>query len=538
MITGDNLTVGAGLSYDVASDYNTTGVSSDVHVPISKIGWGSDTITNRTTELKPIPVQMFYATGDGSTGAMVSDSGAIHVTGPVAIMGYVGITAPLGSTRGIQTRRLNAGPVGYTGFRGYTHDQSVTGSENYDTVLIQGIYNGTEIGITGSKLSIRGFYGGPIGYTGASGYGPSGAAYARPWSGVGSATADHTHGIDYIAVQGISGGHVVGITATNLNIRGLSAGVVGYTGGSFVNTDTIAIQGISGGTVVGVTFGGTALGVTGTVKIDDLTAGTDSIAVYHADGGKTLAVNITQVAGSAIGMSGDALKVYVDNHGLTLTATIGTVIYVKSPTGATSGLVVSGSTDTNAEPVHITPDGGSMTVSATDLDIRNLTATDVVAIGGQVKTDVTALKTSVAAVSTSISAQTAAINTLRTTVAGLQTLVSNLNSTVATIDGSKKMRVASSPNVPNNVKSGRTNVTPSGTQLATAGVTSLTNGIYIRANSANTSTVFIGDARVIQQPNNGYPLEAGEQLFLAVADPGNVFAISGTGNQVLHYVGS
>jgi len=75
-------------------------------------------------------------------------------------------------------------------------------------------------------------------------------------------------------------------------------------------------------------------------------------------------------------------------------------------------------------------------------------------------------------------------------------------------------------------------------QLSSSGVTNLTNGIYIRANSANTSTVFIGDARVVQSPNNGYPLEAGEQIFLAVADPGNVFAISGTGNQVLHYVGS
>ena len=529
MITGDNLTVGAGLSYDVASDFNTTGVSSDVHVPLSKLVWGGDTIAHRTTELKPIPVQMFFATGDGSTGAKVSDSGAIHVTGPMGISGVVGITGPLGTSHGIATRRLNAGPIGYTGFRGYTTDQSVTGSEDYDTIMIQGISGGLEIGVTGSKLSIRGFYGGPIGYTGASGYGPSGAAFPD---------ADFTHGVDYVAVQGLSGGHAVAVTATDLDIRGLSAGVIGYTGSPSNSTDTIAVQGISGGTVVGVTFGGTALGVTGTVKIEDLTAGTDSIAVYHADGGKTLAVNLAQVGGAQLGRSGDALKVYVDNHGLTLTATIGTVIYVKSPTGATSGLVVSGSTDVNAEPVHITPDGGSMTVAATDLDIRNLTASDVVSLGGTVKTDIATLKTSVATVSTSISAQTAAINTLKTTVAGLQTLVSNLNSTVATIDGSKKMRVASSPNVPSTVKSGRTNVTPSGTQLGTAGVISLTNGIYIRANSANTSTVFIGDATVIQAPNNGYPLEAGEQLFLAVADPGNVFAISGTGNQVLHYVGS
>jgi len=528
MITYDNITVGAGLSYDVASDYNTTGVSSDVHVPLSKLVWGSDTIANRTTELKPIPVQMFYATGDGSTGAKISASGAMHVTGPIGVTGYIGITAPLGTSGGIYTRRLNAGPIGYTGFRGYTQDMSVTGSEDYDSVLIQGMLGGTQIGITGSKLSIRGVYGGAIGYTGASGYGPSGAEY--------SGASDTKHGIDYVAVQGISGGHVVGITATNLNIRGLSAGVIGYTGSSFLNTDTIAIQGISAGTLVGITCG--VLGVTGTVKIEDLTAGTDSIAVYHADGGKTLAVNLAQVAGSAIGISGDALKVAVTNAGFTMNATIGTVIYVKSPTGATSGLVVSGSTDTDAEPVHITPDGGSMTVDATDLDIRDLTATDVVSIGGQVSTDITQLKSSVSTVSTSISSQTSAIGALKTTVDGLQTLVSNLNATVATIDGSKKMRVASSPNVPRTVKSGKTNVTPSGTQLGAGGVVTLTTGIYIKANTANTSTIFVGDASIIQQPNTGYPLEAGEQLFLAVADPANVFAITGTGNQVIHYVGS
>jgi hypothetical protein len=533
MITFDNLTIGAGLSYDVATDYNSTGVSSDVHVPISKIGWGSDSITNRTTELKPLPVQLFFASGSGSTGMKISTSGALHVTGPIGLTGFVGITGPLGTSSGIPTRRLNAGPIGYTGYRGYTADQTVTGAENYDTIAIQGLYQGTAIGITGTNLSIRGFYGGPIGYTGASGYGPSGAAYAR--QDPGHATADSTHGIDYVAVQGLSGGHGIEVSATKLDVRGLSAGVIGYTGALSNSTDSMSIQGISGGTVMGVTFG--AVGVTGTVKIEDLTAGTDSIAVYHADGGKTLAVNLTG-SDEVLGRSGDALKVYVDNHGFTMNATIGTVIYVKSPTGATSGLVVSGSTDVSAEPVHITPDGGSMTVSATDLDIRNLTATDVVSLGGQVKTDITTLKSSVATVSTSISAQTAAINSLKTTVTGLQTLVSNLNSTVATVDGSKKMRVASSPNVPSAVKSGRTNVTPSGSQLGTSGVTPLANGIYIRANSANTSTVFVGDAKIVRSPNTGYPLEAGEQLFLAVSDPANVFAISGTGNQVLHYVGS
>ena len=533
MITGDNLTVGAGLSYDVASDFNTTGVSSDVHVPISKVAWGSDTVTNRTTELKPIPVQMYFATGGGSTGAIISDSGAMNITGMVGITSDIGITGPFGSSFGISTRRLNGGPIGYTGTQGYTKDRAVTGSQDIDTVVVQGMSGGHSIGVSGSGFDVRRLFGGPVGYTGASGYGASGAQYGLEYPG--GATSNALR-IDTVAVQGLNSGYPVGITATGMDIRYLNGGAVGYTGTTVTSTDFIAVQGISSGFPLSVT-GDVEVRSTD-LDIRNLASGTDSVAVYHADGGKTLAVNLAQVSGSAVGVSGDALKVAVTNSGLSLQADIGAVVYVMNPTGATSGIIVQGSTDNNANPVKVSPDGGSLTVTATDLDIRNLSATDIVSIGGQVKTDVNTIKTSVTSTNTSISTQTTAINQLKSTVDGLQTLVSSLNSTVATIDGTKRMRVSSNSDVPNTIRSGRAAVTTSGVQLTTSGVTSLTNGIYIKASSSNTSTVFVGDARIIQQPNSGYPLEAGEQLFLAVADPGNVFAISGTGNQALHYVGS
>ena len=534
MITGDNITVGAGLSYDVASDYDTTGVSSDVHVPINKIGWGSDTITNRTTELKPIPVQMFFATGGGSTGAIITDSGAMKVSGMVGLTSDIGITGPKGSSFGIRIRRLNSGPVGYTGKEGYTRDQSITGSQDIDTVLIQGMSGGTRVGVTGNNLDVRQMFAGAAGYTGASGYGISGARYSATYFD-GSTSSTHTR-IDTVAVQGMNSGYPVGVTATGLDIRYLGGGAVGYTGTTVTSTDFVAVQGVSSGFPLSVT--GDVQVRSTNLDIRDLASGTDSVAVYHADGGKTLAINLAQVNGQTVGISGDALKVAVTNSGLSLQADIGAEVYIMNPTGATSGIIVQGSVHASANPLKISPDGGSLNVVATDLDIRNLTATDIVSVGGQVKTDVGSIKTSVATTNTSISTQTTAINSLKNTVDGLQTLVSNLNATVATIDGSKKMRVATTTSVPKTIKSGRSTVTPSGTQLSPASVTSLTNGIYIKASSSNTSTVFVGDARIIQQPNTGYPLEAGEQLFLAVADPGNVFAIAVTGNQVLHYVGS
>ena len=534
MITGDNITVGAGLSYDVASDYDTTGVSSDVHVPINKIGWGSDTITNRTTELKPIPVQMYYATGGGSTGAIITDSGAMKISGMVGLTTDIGITGPLGSSFGIKIRRLNGGPVGYTGTKGYTKDRALTGSQDIDTVLVQGMSGGTRVGVTGNNFDVRQMFGGAAGYTGASGYGISGARYPGTYFD-GSTSSTHT-GIDTVAVQGMNSGYPVGVTATGWDIRYLGGGAVGYTGTTVTSTDFVAVQGISAGFPISVT-GDVEVRSTN-LDIRDLASGTDSVAVYHADGGKTLAINLAQVAGSAVGISGDALKVAVTNAGLSLQADIGAEVYIMNPTGASSGIIVQGSVHNDANPVIVSPEGGSLTVTATDLDTRNLTAADIVSVGGQVKTDVSSIKTSVSSTNASILTQTSSINKLQTTVNGLQTLISNLNSTVAVIDGSKKMRVATTDSVPRTIKSGRTAISPSGTQLGTAGVITLTNGIYIKASASNTSTVFVGDARIIQQPNTGYPLEAGEQLFLAVADPGNVFAIAVTGNQVLHYVGS
>ena len=136
------------------------------------------------------------------------------------------------------------------------------------------------------------------------------------------------------AVQGISGGQALTVSATDLDIRNLTGGTIGYTGSTL--SDYVAVQGISGGMAVSVSatdldirnltatdvvtvVGTTAsnVGVTGTVTaiatdldIRDLAAGTDSVAVYNSAGGTTLPVDL-YAAGTALGVSGDALKVSV-----------------------------------------------------------------------------------------------------------------------------------------------------------------------------------------------------------------------------------
>jgi len=530
-ITNDNIPVGAGLSYDIASDFNTSGISADVHVPINKMSWGGNTITNRVTELYPLPVQMFFATGGGSTGAIVGEDGSIKVdTGAITITGPVGITGQLGTTYGVPVRRVNGGPVGYTGNLGYVVDASITGSSNIDTISVQGISGAFPVGITVGTLDTARLTFGPVGYTGNLGY-----SYDPAVTG--------SVNIDSVSVQGVSGGHLVGITVGTIqsyNTRILNS-AVGYTGTSVTSTDFVTMQGISSGYPVSVT-GDVAVSATD-LDIRDLTSGTDSVSVYSSDGGATLAVNLAQVAGSNIGVSGDALKVAVTNAGLSLQADIGAEVYVMNPTGATQGLIVSGSTDINAEPVHITPDGGSIIVTATNLNTRNLNyGTDSVTVSETnlptISTNVSSIKNSATNINSSISKQTTSIETLKSTVDGLQSLISNLNSTVSTIEGRKRMHVSAMTNVPSTVSSGKAVVSPTGTQLKTPGVVSLTSGVYIKSNAGNSATVFVGDAKILQSASNGYPLEAGEQLFLAVDDPGNIYAISSTGSQVLHFVGS
>jgi hypothetical protein len=103
--------------------------------------------------------------------------------------------------------------------------------------------------------------------------------------------------LDTVIVAGKAGATAIAITAGNFQIRGLSAA-----------TDSISVYGVQGATAVGITASN--------LQIRSLTAASDSVAVQGISGGLALNTLVHGISGStaqAIGVSADALKVFMTN---------------------------------------------------------------------------------------------------------------------------------------------------------------------------------------------------------------------------------
>lgn len=175
-------------------------------------------------------------------------------------------------------------------------------------------------------------------------------------------------------VVGVSGGQLIGVTvsqlsvsSTDLDIRTLYGGTVGE--GTVTDEDYMKIQGIAGGYPVGITLntplpveltslssigifgvaGVTAVGVTfGTVSIRGLTAASDTVTVLGGGTASTVSVGLFGFSGSSV-----------------------------APLQAES----------NALNVNVKT-SAPLTVSATDLDVRNLSyLSDTVTVVGQGASD-------------------------------------------------------------------------------------------------------------------------------------------------------
>ena len=116
--------------------------------------------------------------------------------------------------------------------------------------------------------------------------------------------------LDTVIVAGKAGATAIAITADNFRIRGLSAA-----------TDSISVYGVQGATAIGITAAN--------LQIRGLTAASDSVSVQGISGG--LAVNmlvhgISGATATAIGISADALKVFLTNS-LTIGSEVGVTAY-------------------------------------------------------------------------------------------------------------------------------------------------------------------------------------------------------------------
>jgi hypothetical protein len=267
------------------------------------------------------------------------------------------------------------GPVTVTGGTGGLNIRNFTIS---DSITVHGATGTTAIGITiGSPILVKfhnelGLHGGTVGYTGDSGY----------------------EAVDTVAVQGISGGYLIGITAgssadTGLVIRGLTHTV-----------DSVAIHGYDGAVAVGVTAGAGGFNIRGLTTDTDgvqvytlpgntldtrrLSSTTDTIGVTGSGEYGSINTRIIGVTGTAVGLSGDALKVFMDDISISATVNVGSEIEVNNDSGNPLYIQGTSGADDNRTRVWIGTTGDiGITVAASNLDIRNLdTSTDSIRIVG------------------------------------------------------------------------------------------------------------------------------------------------------------
>ena len=481
----DNIIIASGPSgatYNMATDYGF-GTSADAHVQIVKAVYGDDTTSTRVSNTNPMPVQLFSGYSGGSTASIIED-GQLKVKGTLDIGNQIAIH---GSTAGF-LKVIVAGGVtgtsGGTGLIGATTNPAVYSAVEV-TGSVQGISGGFLVGVSANDFDIRTLSAGVIGYTGVT-------------------------LSDSVAVQGISGGTAVNVSATDLDIRNLTA------------TDIITVVGTTASNV-GVT--GTVTAIATDLDIRDLAAGTDSVAVYAASGGTTLPVDL-YAAGVALGVSGDALKVAFDSvTGVTFSVNVAANIGVSNTSGTT--LAVEGTTGMMPIKVEGSAVGNAVLVSASDLDIRSLSATDQVTVVGDVATNTATVSTRVSAVDTKL-------GTLNTTLANTNTKVdtanaslTSLSTSVTTVGTEKFVKTSVNQVVPPSTLFVQT-MTISGTGRPLKNQV-LQNGLTIKSSNNNTGTIYIGGTSIQNNIEQGYPLEAGEEIFLSVGNANAIYLRTMTG---------
>ena len=354
--TSDNYNiVTSGITYTIASDFvKPVGAGETAHHQIVKIAYGADDSVTYVSEEFPLPVTVGVC-GSVSVNATALDIRYLYggtPSGSTSGIDYVGIQGiasgyPIGITVSAPlpvtvSSLSNFGIFGVTGATAvYVQARTplpvgICGSwVNYEFLPPSGYYSlaTTIVGITGTSLTVVGVSGGvAVGITVGT-LNVTGSSFSIR-NLYGGAALGSTAGIDYVGIQGISGGYPIGITVS---------APLPVTVSSFSN---LGIFGVTGATAVYVQASD--------FSIRGITAATDNITVYGGGTASTVSTGLFGFTGTGVAP-----------------------IYAES----------------NALNVNIKTSAG-ITVSAADLDIRSLDYTlDTVTIVGQGAADSLSLST-------------------------------------------------------------------------------------------------------------------------------------------------
>lgn len=311
-------------------------------------------------------------------------------------------------------------------------------------------------------------------------------------------------------IQGITNGIPVGVTGT-LSINqpvivggagsaGITVNPVAVTGGRYISssTDSITVTGsvaVSGGRV--------------------LNAVTDTVSVLGSDLGGKVLTRLYDSSGVTLNSTSNALNVYLTNAGFTATVNVGASVgafnYNDIP------LVVAGTTS-----------GGAIVVKGENGDAIEVTATTPldVNVTNDIDIDDTAIVNALTLESNPLISRLTDIKTNTSFISSLKTDVTN---------GNLRAKISEITR-PSKITSGSISVNPSTTQVRTNAP--LQVGITLKANSTNTAIVFVGGVSLITNPTDGYPLEAGESIYVECNNANALYARSSEGTQRLSFIGS
>lgn len=307
----------------------------------------------------------------------------------------------------------------------------------------------------------------------------------------------------------------VGVTGT---IQGIANGTpVGVTG--YVNIlNQVAVFGVSGATAIAVTGGRRLNSATDSVSVSgyvgisggfELDAMADSVSVYGPAGSTWHNVRLWS-SNTAIGASGDALKVAVTNAGFTFSVSIGASVGVTNSGGplrvqgdtAGTPVIVKGNVDGALEVVayDTLPVGITGTISIDDTDI-------ISAIDG--------LKTNIGTVASNAGYALDILNLINSAGNGAKVVVASITKPSRIVHGQKALTT--------------TPILISSDAIKT--------GVTIKSVATNTVDIYVGNTIGVT-PTTGYVLSPGESVYLEVSSVSTLFARSASGTATLTYIGS
>lgn len=528
--TGDGIVIG-GASYAIATDWGSAGGTGFTltHAQIVKVAWGDNYNTYRTTKLNPLPVQLFDG-AQGTTGALIDgDNNALKITGGVNINQSIKIHGGQldGNLKPVVSGIMQlVGPTfGKSGPTAYGPGHIIESQFNPIKVTgaVQGFSGGHPMSVTFGGGNIRRFYGGPIGYSGWTGYNLNT-----------SNDVDLVRDIDYVAIQGLSGAFPVGITSgtlTGFNIRNLR-----------YDRDAIGIHGVTGARAIEVT-GGIRVGHIpaggGSFEIRNLSSGRDNVAVWGADGSTGAHVKLFHSDGTPIGISGGALKVAIDNGTFTGNVTLSTNVYVRNATGG--AISVRGVTSEHVTVIGPLSGGALEVASPSGLNIRSLTNSDVVGLGGQasenlgnIKDDIGVVKGRVGSIQTNTDSIVNAINETNTAV----DTFNDKGTSTSNVDSDKIVFHTTVHRIyqPEELISMNKIIGTNATQIHNN--TTVYNGVYVSSDADNTANIIVGSQSLVQNGNAGYILTPGESVFLQISNVNRIYARSMSDTQTVRCIGS